>query len=453
MTARALAALWICKLTRLLLKVLGRGGTSFPGKAALRICPVLPKLLAENIDITAVSGTNGKTTTCRMIYEGFKKAGANCILNRSGANLLPGITVLLSENAGLSGKPRAGCAVIECDELTAKAAIPMIAPKTVVLTNLYRDQLDRCGEITNVQNALRFAIEKVPNASLCINADDPLLCELVQDLPNPIHWYGSKGSFAEENISGQKDARYCFRCGSAYMYKHSTFAHLGAWYCPECGMSAPEKEITAMLLQEEEEGSPVILTLGDENVSVRLTLPGGYNVYNAAAAASALKCAGLSTEIICSALECSHAAFGRGENLDFGGGVKMMLIKNPAGCDRVLHYLKSVNKPFALALLLNDEAADGTDISWIWDSDFESLCTVQGLSLIYAGGKRKEEILVRLKYAGVDPAKIVLIHSMKELIKRVSKSEISTVVMPTYTAMMELRPLIVKAIGGKTFWE
>lgn len=450
---KALAALWVCKLTKLILRLLGRGGTTLPGQLALRICPTLLKMLAQDIDVTVVSGTNGKTTTCRIIETACDQYKKGCLSNRSGANLLPGITTVFASNANLFGIPGKRCAVIECDELTAEKAFPMLQPKVIVLTNLFRDQLDRCGEITRVQNTLCSAIEKTQDAVLCLNADDPLLCHMAEKLSNKVKWFGLEELCVEEQQAGQSDARNCPRCGSAYRYEYRTFAHLGAWYCPKCGARHPKPDVSSVLLSTGEEYSSIAIRNKGKCFQVTLSLPGVYNLYNAAAAAAALSCAGFPDEEIARALENSRAAFGRGESFQIGAGVKMMLIKNPAGCDRVLNYLSSIQRPFNLIILLNDKEADGTDISWIWDSDFESLKDRENLALITVSGKRAEELSVRLKYAGVDADGVKLTHDYSAIVHSICTSDSFTVIMPTYTAMMELRPLLAKAAGGKDFWE
>ena len=449
---RALAALWAGKLTKLFLKLMGRGGTTLPGRVARGVCPRLPACLAAGVDITAVSGTNGKTTTSRMIESACEGAGIDSFSNHSGANLITGITTVLMDNADWLGRPRKTHGVIECDELTGRLAFPLLRPRRIVITNLYRDQLDRCGEITHVQNALRAGIGGAPEAELCLNADDPLICALAGELPNAVHWFSVEGDFPGEG-EGPNDARYCERCGAPYAYERRSFAHLGAWYCPECGAAHPRAELLAELRQEGEESSEITLRWEGESYPLTLPLPGSYHVYNAAAAATALRSLGFTGTETAVALEHSSAAFGRGESFPLGGGVQMMLIKNPAGCDRVLHHLSTYAEPFTLAVLLNDETADGTDISWIWDADFERLGSLGMLQEILVGGKRGEELLLRMKYAGMDPRRVRLVHDLMELVSALREREEKCVVMPTYTAMMALRPLLVKETGGREFWE
>lgn len=433
--------------------MLHRSGTTLPGRVGLRICPDLPRQLAQGVEIIAVSGTNGKSTTCHMLTSAFAQAQRDCVSNQSGANLLPGITTVLAQNAGLFGRPKMRSAVIECDELTAAKAFPMLQPKMIVLTNLYRDQLDRCGEITHVQEVLLSAIRKVPEAELCLNADDPLLYYIADQLPNRTVWYGVKYAVDSGGAEGLNDARYCPRCQEPYQYHFRTFAQLGKWYCPHCGEQAPEPDVFAELLEERADCSRILLHTGGRALPVLLPLPGGYNTYNAAAAAAALTRCGFSEENTARSLERFPAVFGRGEHFPIGGGTTMILIKNPAGCERALHHLASITTPFSLVLILNDADADGTDISWIWDAGYDVLNTLPNLMGITVSGTRAEDLLLRLKYAGVSTDCISLIHDQSRILQDIITSDIATVILPTYTAMLEFRPLLTKLTGGSTFGE
>lgn len=452
-STQAILALWACKFTKFILKTLRRRGTTLPGRIGLRICPNLPHLLAQDITIIAVSGTNGKSTTCHMLMSAFEQEKRECFSNQSGANLLPGITTALAHNANLWGRPTKHCAVIECDELTAEKAFSMLQPKMIILTNLYRDQLDRCGEITHVQNVLLSAIRQVPEAELCLNADDPLLYSIASQIPNRTAWYGVKYTTENEDVGNLNDARYCPHCKVPYQYHYRTFAQLGKWCCSSCGEKSPELDVFVELLQENSDSIKLLLHFGKQNLPVLLPIPGGYNAYNAAAAAAALIHLGFSEE--CTALSLKHfsAVFGRGEHFPIGGGTTMILIKNPAGCDRALHYLSYIKAPFSLVLILNDLEADGTDISWIWDANYEILNSLTNLESITVSGTRAEDLLIRLKYAGLNSDHISLIHENSRIIRNITASETSTVVLPTDTAMCAFRPMLTKISGVSAFGE
>lgn len=450
---QAILALWACKFTKFILKILRRRGTTLPGRIGLRICPNLPHLLAQDITIIAVSGTNGKSTTCHMLASAFAQEHLECFSNQSGANLLPGITTVLAQNADLFGRPKKRNAVIECDELTAEKAFPMLQPKVIVLTNLYRDQLDRCGEITHVQNVLLSAIRQVPEAELCLNADDPLLYYIADQLTNRTIWYDVKYAVDGGGVDGLNDARYCPHCKEPYQYHYRTFAQLGKWYCPHCGERAPEPDVFVKLLEERADSSRVLLHIKNRALRVLLPLPGGYNAYNAAAAAAALTQRGFSDESVARSLEQFSAVFGRGEHFPIGGGTIMILVKNPVGCERALHHLASITTPFSLVLILNDADADGTDVSWIWDASYDVLNTLPNLTNIIVSGTRAEDMLLRLKYAGVSINHISLIHDHSQILQEITTSDIATVILPTYTAMLEFRPLLTKLTDGSNLEE
>ncbi len=451
---RALAALWVCSAARALLRLLGRGGTSLPGQLAVKLCPDLLGRLAEGVSVIVVSGTNGKTTTCRMLEQAYIHAGRNYFANRSGANLLPGITAEFAAHTTLSGQPRCTHAIIECDEMAARTVYPLLRPEIVVLTNVFRDQLDRYGEVTHTVDALRTAVIRSPEALLCLNADDSLISSIPEGLPNPLRWYGVSAPFYDTTVNDPSDAKYCIRCHAPYTYRYVTLGHLGDFCCPRCGYQRHAPDVSAALVAGKATGSQMELDLYGTRYPVSLPIPGAFNVYNAAAAAAALDAAGFAPEEITEALEKCHCGFGRMELFDLGAGTQMMLVKNPTGCNQVLHYLGSLTEPFSLVLCLNDRAADGTDISWIWDADYESLAPcAKNIREIWLSGDRAEELLVRLKYAGVQAERISVTHDYAKLVETLAVQSVPVFIVPTYTAMMELRPLLVKTAGGKAFWE
>jgi len=294
----------------------------------------------------------------------------------------------------------------------------------------------------------------VPEALLCVNADDSLISSIPEGLPNPLLYYGVDAPFYDAAVNDPSDARYCIRCRAPYTYRYVTLGHLGSFLCPRCGYQRHEPDVSAVLTAGETEGSRIELKLRGERREIRLPIPGAFNVYNAAAAAAALDAARFTPEEIAEALENSHCGFGRMEIFDLGMRTQVMLVKNPTGCNQVLYHLRSLTEPFALALCLNDRAADGTDISWIWDADYESLADCAGnITEILLSGDRAEELLVRLKYAGLDAERIHLTHDYASLVDALTQQRVPAFIVPTYTALMELRPLLVKSAGGKAFWE
>ena len=449
---RARLACLACNASRHLLRLLGHGGTNLPGQLALRICPSLPALLSRGVRIIAVSGTNGKTTTCRMITAGLDAAGVSYIANRSGANLRAGVTAELAANVR-RGRPDRRVAVLECDEAALRTLSGDLQPELLVYTNVFRDQLDRYGEVTHTLSELETAAKAAPEATLCLNADDSLIASLSLSCPNPVRWYGVSVQVAHAD-EGRSDAPNCVRCGHRYGYEYTTYAHLGGFFCPECGWRRPQPSVEVTELGGLGlSGSNIVLRIGGDSVPMRVPLPAVYNVYNALAAASALDAFGLPAATIRESMHTA-AGFGRMEHFDIGRGVTMILVKNPAGFTQVLDYLAGIEEDFDLMCCLNDNAQDGRDISWIWDVPLEML-SEGGMCVreVYVSGTRGEEMLLRLKHAGVELSALHLVREDEAFLRRAAADERPLIVVPTYTAMMRLRPVLAHRTGKKEFWE
>ena len=448
---RARLACGVCNLARRALRLLGHGGTNLPGKLALRVCPTLPALLSRGVRIIAVSGTNGKTTTCRMIAAGLDAAGIPYFANRSGANLRAGVTAELAANIR-RGRPVKQTAVLECDEAALRTLAGDLQPALLVYTNVFRDQLDRYGEVTHTLSELETAAKAAPDAALCLNADDSLIASLSLSCPNPVRFYGVGVSVPHE-ATGRSDAPNCVRCGHRYEYEYSTYAHLGGFFCPDCGWRrpAPGVEVTAIRAMDRD-GSDVVLRIGEDSAPLRVPLPAVYNIYNALAAACALDAFGVPAETIRASMHAA-AGFGRMERFPVGKGVTMILVKNPAGFTQVLDYLAGMAEDFDLMCCLNDKAQDGRDISWIWDVPLETLTDRQmRVREVYVSGTRGEEMLLRLKHAGLPLDALHLVQDDKAFLRGVSAGERPLVVVPTYTAMMGLRPVLARRTGKEAFW-
>ena len=455
---RACAAIFICKLLRLVSRILHRGGTAMPGRIAVKICPDLLSTLSRNITTIAVTGTNGKTTTCRMIEEIFHSSGLDYFSNRSGANLMSGIVTEFAMHASIWGKIQKQYAVIECDEGAARTVFGKLQPTAIVVTNIFRDQLDRYGEITHTLASIREGILSCPNALLCLNADCSLTSSLASDtLPNPVIWYGIDSSASISDApSTLSDASYCIRCKHEYLYDYHTYAHLGGFRCPNCGYQRHDADYSIRSILNMDENSSNVRfhgPWGESDISVNL--PAVYNLYNAAAAICGCVSSGLQPEICLESVGHFSCGFGRMEHFQLGeSGTCMILVKNPAGCSQALHYLTNTNSPFILTACLNDRAADGTDVSWIWDADFESLAPIaEKIEKIYVSGDRGADMRIRLKYAGLPDKSVSLIESPDELASALQREVLPVYILPTYTAMVELRSAIIRLCGGSEFWE
>ncbi len=454
---RLFLAILAGRAVRLLSRILHRGGTDLPGRVALMLCPELLSLLAANVKSLAITGTNGKTTSARMIEEAFREAGLHCFANRSGANLISGITTEFIMNADWRGRPTKDCAIIECDEAAAKKVFGQLKPRVVLVTNLFRDQLDRYGEVTHTLSNIREAMRGAPEALLCLNADCSLTASLAGDLPNRVIWYGVEKSAApKRKPPALSDATHCIRCKTEYVYDYVTYGHLGGYRCPACGYARPKADVAVTeLVSLRADGSTAVVALHGERRAVEINLPAMYNVYNAVGALAAATAMGVQAETAIAALGSFSCGFGRMETFPLGKkGARMMLVKNPAGCNQVLEFLETLSEPFALVVCLNDRHADGTDVSWIWDTDFEALGRLGSrLRQVTVSGDRAPDLRVRIKYAGVPDARIRVQRDYEALVKELEAAEEPVFLMPTYTAMLELRQTVIRRVGGSEFWE
>ncbi len=428
----------LVRLSEKLLRLFGRGATSFPGKLALFLKKDILKSLSRGVRIIAVTGTNGKTTTCAMIESALKKAGVSCFLNRSGANLITGVTAAFIANCNLFGRCRYDCAVLECDENALKKISLYIDAQILVVTNIFRDQLDRYGEVSSTLAAIKEGAGNMKNALLVLNADDPLTFSLSR-LGNP---YVSFGISKRLSLGGRGESEFCPFCGTAYEYAFRTYSQLGGFYCPSCGYAreTPDYSAEEVFLQDPDTSSFFAVFRGTAAL-VSVNLGGIYNVYNALAAAAALREFGVELSDVENALSEFGGAFGRMEKFE---NVRMLLVKNPAGFTQTVNYIK----PLAvhnLIFVLNDNDADGKDVSWIWDAQIDIGDHVEN---VYAFGIRSGDMALRLKYAGIQ-AKII--KNYDEFKKITSQPD--TVIIPTYTAMMALRPYFAHRSGKKEFWQ
>lgn len=453
---RVFLSVLACKGARLAIRLLGRGGTDLPGRVALKICPDLLRQLAKTVTTVIVTGTNGKTTTSRMIEQSFIDSGISYFANKSGANLISGITAEFAMHSTLGGKCTCPYAVIESDEAAFKLVSKYVQPKAVVVTNVFRDQLDRYGEVTHTLDNIRIGLKNCKGAVICLNADDSLSASLAQEMDNRIIFYGVNTPIYKSRVEEVSDAPYCIRCKSEYVYDYVTYGHLGGYRCPKCGYSRPTPEIAVSeVLSSDTECSRIVLDCGEKTYETTVNLPGGYNIYNACSAMAAGRAMGLSEPVVAESLSKFSCGFGRMEKFEIDGkSLRMILIKNPAGCNQVLNFLTDATEPFLFVACLNDRAFDGKDVSWIWDVDFEQIPAMgELLSGVIVSGDRAEDMATRFKYAGLPAEKLRVIKDYGELCKACLAQDKPVFIMPTYTAMLELRTTISKNYGFKNFWE
>ena len=450
----------ITKITIWLLRLLDRGGTSLPGKVALKIYPDILTELADKFRIIMITGTNGKTTTSRIAAGMLEQSGIMHVTNKSGANLVSGIATTLISSLTLTGKARVRTALLETDEAAFKRIAPKLKPEVCIVTNFFRDQLDRYGELYTTLNSVREGIIGTPETVLILNADDSLCASLGKGVSNPVIYFGiAPDVYPEANLNINNDAAYCINCSTRYEYSSVTFAHLGHFKCPKCGYERPEAQVEcSQVLAYDNLSSTIEIRLPEMKFSTKLALPGLYNIYNALAGASLGKYLGLDEKGLIHVLEGFECGFGRMESVNvMNREIKLILVKNPTGYNQVIKYLLTQKGHCVLALLLSDNLADGTDISWIWDVDFEILSFMkERIRAFHVSGKRAEDMAVRLKYAGIEQDNIKIEHDWNKLIDNIINDacEQETIyVLPTYTAMLDIRKVLKNRFKLKEFWK
>ena len=455
MMIRVMLSILACKLCRRALRLLGRGGTDFPGRVALKLCPNVLGVLAKNVTTVLVTGTNGKTTTSRMIEQVLADAGISYFANKSGANLLSGVTAEFAAHSTLTGKCKYDYALIEADEAAFKAISRFVDARVVAVTNVFRDQLDRYGEVSHTLDNIRIGISHSKHAVLCLNADDSLSGSLGEGVDNQVLYYGVDTPIYKTRVAELSDAPYCLHCKHAYVYDYVTYGHLGGYRCPNCGYRRPTPQVSVTkVLVSDAQCSKVEFALDGKTVPATINLPGGYNIYNAATAMAVAQALELDPKQAAQSLGSFSCGFGRMERFDIrGASLRMILIKNPAGCNQVLNFLTDTAEPFVFVACLNDRAQDGKDVSWIWDVDFERLVAMEQLTKIVVSGVRADDMAMRFKYAGMPTDKIQVIRDYSQLVKSLIQEDKPVYIMPTYTAMLGLRGVISKEYGFKAFWE
>lgn len=371
-----------------------------------------------------------------MITNVLMEKGFNVITNSTGANMLPGIVSCFISNYKFNNKTQEKYAVIEVDEANVKFITEYITPELITITNLFRDQLDRYGEVYTTLNKIMEGIVKVPESTLVLNGDESLLGNL--DIKNPIVYYGfTTSNITNKEIDINADAKFCKICKSPYKYNFITYNHLGDFYCDNCCYSRPELtyRVESIISASSESSSFKI-----NNTIFHLNQGGIYNIYNALCAYAISKELNIEDDFILSSFSNQSSSFGRQEVINIGSKkVKIILVKNPAGYNQAIDTVMLNDSSASAAFLLNDNYADGTDISWIWDVNFQKLTSLN-LKEIFIGGDRLYDMAVRLKIAGLDKDALQLNKSYEELTEGLSKSTADiTYIFATYTAMINYR--------------
>jgi UDP-N-acetylmuramyl tripeptide synthase len=449
LAAEIAAARAVGRLSRLA----GRGGgTTIPGKLLWKLDPGAVDRLAARLPLGSalISATNGKTTTAAMAAR-ILRGRIRLAHNGSGANLVSGVTSTLLDARG------AELGLFEVDEAALPEVVERLHPRAVCLGNLFRDQLDRYGELEHVAAGWREAVSALPaDAALVVNGDDPQVGDLARERPGATVFGIDDPAHARPSLQHAADSKYCIRCGTAYEYAAAYVGHLGDYHCPVCGHSRPPLDVVARHIELEGlDGVSFELGLPSGAQRVRLQVPGLYNVYNAIAAASLASSLGATAEEVVSGLEGFSAAFGRFERIAVGDRrLLMLLIKNPAGANEAVRTIVDAGAPSLAVIALNDAIADGRDVSWIWDVDFEPL--IPALDRLIVSGDRAAELALRFKYGGLDPAKIEILPALEYALDRgldLTPPDGEVILLPTYTAMLALRKIVSERGFVRPYWD
>lgn len=437
--AKEFFSIIISKTVLKLSKTLLKGGSNFPGKVALKICPDILKTIGTGYKVIIVTGTNGKTTTTSMIHNVLESSGKKVITNSTGANMLPGVVACFVENFSFKRKNEDVFAVVEVDEANVKFITKYLKPEIITITNLFRDQLDRYGEVYTTLNKILEGVTLSPKSKLVLNGDESLLGDL--ELKNPVTYYGFK-TVPDKNktIDVNADAKFCKKCKTPYKYNFITYNHLGDYYCDNCGFKRPELKY---YVDEFLEITPSYSLVNINGKEVSINQPGTYNVYNGLCAYSICRELNVEEDSIINSLKNQQSSFGRQEEINIDGKeIKIILVKNPAGYDEALNTITLNKSSLDMCFLLNDNYADGRDVSWIWDVNFEKLKNLS-IGKIAISGSRLYDMAIRLKIAGLNQDKFALCEIGEELLEIIKSSPNNKVyILATYTAMIDFRKFL-----------
>jgi UDP-N-acetylmuramyl tripeptide synthase len=435
----------------------GRGGTSLPGKVLMRLEPHAIRELGGRLREGAVviSATNGKTTTAAMAAAILERAGHRLVHNRAGANMAGGVASTLLGAARPGGAMTGDLGLFEVDEFWLGRVVDELDPRALLLGNLFRDQLDRYGELDTIAERWgSVAAARAGRSALVLNADDPAVADLGREKTG-VTWFGVEDdSVALPEMQHASDAKHCRRCGHVYAYAAVYLGHLGRYHCPNCGRERPRPDVAAERVElHGVRGATVDLRTPAGTATVSLPLPGLYNVYNALGAAALGLALGVDLPAIVAGLEAVSAAFGRAETVELGGRpMSMLLVKNPAGANEVLRTLALEPGEHDLLAVLNDNVADGRDVSWVWDADWEVLAG--RVRRVTCSGTRAAELGLRLKYAGFPVERLHVEPDLEPALDAaLSDGEGPLYALPTYTALLALQGLLAERGVRRRYWQ
>ncbi len=436
MNIRNSIAITVCKLLITAGKLVGKKGSSAPGGIAMKIAPHLLRHLSDQIEgeIIAVCGTNGKTTTNNLLCDLLQSKGKNVVCNNVGANMLQGVACSFISKADIFGRLKCDYAAIECDEASLRHVVKHVTPHKIVITNMFQDQLDRYGEVEVTAALLNEAIEKIPDVTLMLNADDPMSM-LFAKHKNCV-FYG----IDHKSVTGEYDKQLCIHCGAELDYSVRYYSQLGHYSCKSCGFARPKCHYTAENVSMDN-GIAFDVRYADKVVSLALNYRGFYNIYNVLASLCAFESTGLGLDSINQVYNSYKPQIGRMESFNIGGKTVILnLFKNPAGFNQSIATVMQDGRAKDILIALNDNPSDGKDVSWIWDSDFEQLSRAN-INSIACSGMRRYDLALRIKYAKLTDA-ITFDITSETLRQLISSSGEVCYMLVNYTALFSTQKIL-----------
>ena len=431
---KKLLAVWAVKILTIAGKIMGKKSTSGPGEIALKICPDLIKRLAGNVgkEIIVTCGTNGKTTTNNLLYTALTKGGYEVVCNNLGANMIGGIATAFASKCNIFGKFTADYACLEIDEASATKVFDHIKPDVMVITNMFRDQLDRYGETEQTMELLNNAIEKAEGVTLVLNGDDPLTTAFGENRNAKYFGISEKVLVNEDNSS---EGRFCIKCGSPMKYNFVHYSQLGDFYCEECGNKRPEIDYEAKEIDLSES-----LKFQINGKHIDLNYRGFYNIYNVLAVYSVMEIIGVDTKHFNGLMSDYKPQIGRMEEFDLGKPFILNLAKNPAGFNQAIETVLQDKRKKDVIIAINDKPGDGIDVSWLWDVDFEKIGEAE-LNKLYTTGIRVYDLALRFKYSGIEPDMVT--DDMEKAILNAMETEAEVCyVLVNYTALFGTQKIL-----------
>lgn len=453
MSIKTTLAVGLCKSSYKAMRLLGRTGRALPGKLALKLQPQLISELANGHESIVITGTNGKTTTTHIIQQAIINAFGGAAYDPTSTNLSQGVATTLCLDSTLSGKRKNNWAVIESDEGATKKLLPALKPKVLVVTNLYKDQVDRYSSLTTARDYIIEAIKKVPDTTLVLDADCQVVASIANEVPNKVVWFGVECNVYDDDIADFDKQVNCVKCGAELNFKQRTFAHLGNFSCPVCGYTHAKPDFAVVdIVNKQEKSCDVKLRIyGNEKV-YSVNVRAGYDIYNALAAYAGLYALGLEEEIIAEALKQFVHAAHRFEIFNINGTqARLLLMKNTAGCNQLLNMLVSEEKPPQnLICLLGAEIMDGLSTDWIQEVNWEKLCNDQARVIV--GGPKLNDMKERLVKAGVLPENICMDTSYASIVQRIANMDEPVTIIANCSTLEALRLELVKKYKPIDYW-